>query len=94
MPRALAKKLLKNPRKMDPKDQSGQYTVIIENRVTGNIFSPVYQSLLGSSLYQKQSFLPDKINKPVASPLLTVYDDPLIPSGPGSRLYDREGGRC
>lgn len=86
------KALERTLRKMDPKKiQSGQYTVIIENRVAGNIFSPVYQSLLGSSLYQKQSFLLDKINKPVASPLLTVYDDPLIPSGPGSRLYDREG---
>lgn len=86
------KALERTLKKMDPKKiSSGQYTVIIENRVAGNIFSPVYQSLLGSSLYQKQSFLLDKVNKPVASPMLTVYDDPLIPSGPGSRLYDREG---
>jgi PmbA protein len=29
--------------------------------------------------------------KPVASALLTAYDDPLIPSGYGSRLFDDEG---
>ncbi len=27
----------------------------------------------------------------MASPVLTVTDDPFIPSGPGSRLFDEEG---
>jgi PmbA protein len=70
---------------------SGKYPVIIENRVAGRLTGPVFQSLQGSSLYQKQSFLIGKENKPVASPLLTIYDDPFIPSGFGSRLFDDEG---
>jgi len=79
-------------RKINPKKiSSGKYTVLIENRVAGNLLNPVYQALSGSSLYQKQSFLAGKIGKPIASELLTVYDDPLIPSAPGSRLYDGEG---
>ncbi len=86
--RALERVIAKiNPAKI----ASGKYPVIIENRVAGNIASPVYQALMGSSLYQKQSFLIGKENKPVASPLMTVYDDPFIKSGAGSRLFDDEG---
>jgi PmbA protein len=78
--------------KIGPKKiMSGKYPVIIENRIAGNIASPIYQALLGSSLYQKQSFLIGKENKPITTSLLTVYDDPLIPSGAGSRLFDDEG---
>ncbi|MBN2523908.1 MAG: TldD/PmbA family protein, partial [Bacteroidales bacterium] len=79
-------------RKINPqKIASGKYDVIIENRVAANIASPVYQALLGSSLYQKQSFLIGKKNKLITSEILTIYDDPFIPSGVGSRLYDHEG---
>lgn len=79
-------------KKIDPKKiLSGKYQVIVENRVSGRIASPVYDALTGSSLYQKQSFLIDKINKQIASPLMTVYDDPLIAGGQGSRLFDDEG---
>ena len=78
--------------KIGPKKiASGKYQVIIENRVAGRICSPVFQALQGSSLYQKQSFLIGKENKPIGSPLLTVTDDPFIPSGFGSRLFDEEG---
>jgi PmbA protein len=78
--------------KIDPKKiESGKYQVIIENRVAGNICNPVFQALQGSNLYKKQSFLIGKENKLVASPLLTLTDDPLIPSAPGSRLFDGEG---
>jgi PmbA protein len=76
-----------NPKKI----ASGKYTVLVENRVAGNLMGPVRQSLTGSALYQKQSFLAGKAEKQIASELLTVYDDPLIPSGPGSRLFDDEG---
>lgn len=76
-----------NPRKIE----SGKYTVIIENRVAGNIASPIYSSLLGSNIYNKQSFLIGKENQAITSPILTVIDDPFIKSGAGSRLFDDEG---
>lgn len=86
------KALERSVQKINPKKiASGKYTVIIENRQAGNMFGPVYQALTGSSLYQKQSFLAGMIGKQVASALLTVYDDPLLPSAPGSRLFDDEG---
>ena len=78
--------------KIDPKKiLSGKYSVIVENRVAGNLIYPIYGALQGSSIYQKQSFLIGKENKPIASTLLTTYDDPFILSGFGSRLFDDEG---
>jgi PmbA protein len=78
--------------KIDPKKiVSGKYSVVVDNRVAGNLLYPVFGALQGSSIYQKQSFLVGKENKPVASELLTVYDDPLLQSGFGSRLFDDEG---
>jgi PmbA protein len=78
--------------KIDPKKIiSGKYNIIVENLVAPNLLSPVLGALQGSSIYQKQSFLTGKENKPVASPLLTAYDDPSTLSGFGSRLFDDEG---
>jgi len=86
------KALERTLKKIDPKKVgSGKYTVIIENRVAGRIAGPIYDALSGINIYQKQSFLIGKENKPITSSLLTVYDDPLIPSGLGSRLFDDEG---
>jgi PmbA protein len=86
------KALKRTLNKIDPKKIiSGKYSVIVENRVASNLMYPLYGALQGSSIYQKQSFLIGKENKPIASVLLTAYDDPFIPSGPGSRLFDNEG---
>lgn len=86
--KALQRTLKKiNPRKIE----TGKYTVIIENRSASRIAQPIYQALLGSSLYQKQSFLAGKQNSLISSKILTVVDDPLIPAGPASRLFDDEG---
>ena len=79
-------------KKMNPKKiASGRYQVIIENRVARNIASPIYNALMGANIYQKQSFLAGKENKPITSSILTIYDDPFILSGPASRLFDGEG---
>jgi PmbA protein len=79
-------------KKIDPrKIESGKYQVIVENRVAGRLAYPLYDALSGSSIYQKQSFLIGKAGKPIASPLFSVYDDPFIVSGQGSRLFDGEG---
>lgn len=70
---------------------SGKYPVIIENRTVSSILDPFYSALLGSNIYQKRSFLIGKENKPVASPKFSIFDDPFIPSGVGSQLFDEEG---
>ena len=87
-----AKALDRVLKKMDPtKIKSGKYPMVVENRVVMNLLGPLYNALQGYSIYQKESFLAGKIDKPVASKLFTVYDDPDLPAGPGSRLFDYEG---
>ena len=86
--KALERTLVKLGSKKIP---SGKYPVIIENRVASSILGPLFNSLSGYSIYQKQSFLAGKEEKPVASPLLTLFDDPLIVSAAGSRVFDNEG---
>ena len=86
------KALERTLRKIGPrKVGSGKYTMILENRVAANLMSPIYNALSGYALYQKQSFLAGKKDQPVASKVMTVWDDPTIPSGPGSRHFDGEG---
>jgi PmbA protein len=86
------KALERTLRKIGPaKISSGKYSMIMENRVAANLLSPVFSSLQGYSLYQKQSFLAGKKDQPVASKVMTIFDDPTIPSGPGSRHFDGEG---
>ena len=50
--------------KLGPKKiKSGKYPVIIENRTVSSMLYPFYSAMLGSSIYQKQSFLIGKENK-------------------------------
>lgn len=56
-------------------------------------------SLLGScvdgyAVYQKRSFLADALEQSIASPAVTIIDDPGIAGGLGSRPYDAEGTPC
>ncbi|MGQ9620256.1 MAG: TldD/PmbA family protein [Bacteroidales bacterium] len=78
--------------KIEPKKiSSGKYPMIVENRIATGLLNPVYNALQGYSIYQKQSFLAGKEDKPVASEIMSVEDDPTLPSEPGSRLFDNEG---
>lgn len=65
--------------------------IIIENRVASRFGSGFLQAMFGRSIQQKQSFLADKKGQKVASPVLTLIDDPLIVGGLGSRLFDDDG---
>ncbi|MBK7711092.1 MAG: TldD/PmbA family protein [Bacteroidales bacterium] len=65
--------------------------MVIENRTVASMLYPLYSAMQGSSIYQKQSFLIGKENQAVASPKLTIFDDPFIQSGFGSAMFDSEG---
>jgi len=84
--RALAKR---NPRKIG----SGRYQVIVENRVAATLLSPLIDAMSGSSLQQQNSFLLDKLGKSIASPALTLIDNPRRKGSPGYRFFDSEGLR-
>src|SRR5690606_35249609 len=76
------------------KVESGQMSMIVENRLLSRLFSPLMSALNGSAIQQRNSFLVDKLDEQVFSEKLTVTDDPFIPSGRGSRYFDNEGLAC
>jgi len=65
--------------------------IIIENRVVARFGNGLIQAMFGRSIQQKQSFLADKKGQKVASPAMTLVDDPFIVGGLGSRLFDDDG---
>jgi len=65
--------------------------VIIENRVVEWILGFLLNPLSGRSIQQKRSCFADKKGEQVGSKLFTVIDDPFVPRGLGSRLYDNDG---
>jgi len=73
------------------KVQSGEMTMVVENRAAGRLIGSLLEPLAGASLQQRRSCFEDKLGQPLASELLTLTDDPLIPRGLGSRLFDGEG---
>jgi PmbA protein len=73
------------------KVRSGKYAMLVDNLSVGRLLSPMLAAMYGSGLQQKNSFLLNKLNEPVASGKLTVIDDPHIPQAIGARRFDDEG---
>jgi PmbA protein len=73
------------------KGESAVLAMAVDNRASGRLVAMIVGPLAASSLQQKRSFLEGKLGQQIASPLLDVSDDPLVPRGLGSRLYDSEG---
>jgi PmbA protein len=73
------------------KGESAIMTMAVDARASGRIVGALFGPLAASSIQQKRSFLEGKIGERVGSSLLDVKDDPLVPRGLGSRLYDGEG---
>ena len=70
---------------------TGKYTLILDNTVVGNILSRLLGPISARNIQQRNSFLIDMVDKPIASELLTVVDNPHIKRGMASRLFDGEG---
>jgi PmbA protein len=70
---------------------SGKMTMIVENRLGGQLLGPLVSALNGSAIQQRNSFLVDSMNKQLGSEMLNLVDDPFIPSGRGSKHFDNEG---
>ncbi len=45
----------------------------------------------GDAVYRRSSYLLDKMGTSVASPLVSIIDDPTLPQGPGSKPFDGDG---
>ncbi|MBP6965278.1 MAG: TldD/PmbA family protein [Armatimonadetes bacterium] len=65
--------------------------VVFEWSVASILWDAVFDALDGEGVHRGMSFLKNKLGKRVASPLVTLMDDPLMRSGIGSMPFDGEG---
>jgi PmbA protein len=73
------------------KVDSAVLTMVLDRRAAGRLVGAFLGPLSGQALQQKRSFLEGRLGTPVGSAILTVTDDPFVPRGFGSRLFDSEG---
>ncbi len=66
-------------------------SVIFDPEVAGSLIGGILGALNGERVTQGASFLKDYLDKPFASPLLTIVDDGTRAKGMGSAPFDGEG---
>jgi PmbA protein len=65
--------------------------VIFDNDSSRSIIGTFAGCILGGALWRRSSYLLERLGTQVGSPLVTLVDDPLLPRGPGSHVYDGDG---
>ena len=79
-------------RKLGPKSVATcEVPVVFDPDAARSILGMLAGCIMGSSIWRKSSYLAGREGTLVASSLVTIVDDPLIPRAPGSRPYDGEG---
>jgi PmbA protein len=70
---------------------TGRYTIVVENQCAGRLLGPLLGPLAGSALQQRRSLWDGKLGQRIASPLLTLFDEPRTPRSLGATLWDSDG---
>ena len=65
--------------------------VVFDKDAARSILGLFAGCILGGSIWRKSSYLVDRVGTRVASDLVDIVDDPLLPRAPGSRAFDGEG---
>lgn len=65
--------------------------VVFDKDAARSILGLFASCILGGSIWRKSSYLVDRVGTRVASDLVDIVDDPLLPRAPGSRAFDGEG---
>lgn len=68
--------------------------MVLDPEASGRFIGRILGALSAGSVQQKRSFLADALDKPIASELLSITDEPLMVRGLGSQHYDGEGIAC
>jgi len=69
----------------------GYSDVVLENRIVGLLAHEAVGHTAEADLVYSGSFLSGKIGRKIASEMITLVDDGLLPSGFGTMKYDDEG---
>jgi len=73
------------------KVQTQQVPIVFDPEIAASLVGHLASAASGYSLYKGASFLVDQLGRQIASEAVTLYDDPTLPSGLGSRPFDGEG---
>lgn len=76
------------------KPPSGRMTILLEPRLAVTLLSVVAGMLAGDAVLKGRSPFGDRLGEQIASPLLTVVDDPTRSESIGAEEYDGEGLAC
>ena len=71
--------------------KSGAYPVVIKNSAMADLLSTFSGVFSADNAQKGLSLLGERVGDTIASPLVTLTDDPLMPMGLGSCPFDREG---
>jgi PmbA protein len=71
--------------------QTCEVPVVFDPDAARSILGLIAGCVMGSSIWRKSSYLVGREGTRVASDLVTIVDDPLLPRAPGSRPFDGEG---
>jgi len=64
--------------------------VFFDNRMSPFIVRMLFSAINAGHVYRKSTFLLEKLDQSVFSPEITIVDEPHLPRGYGSRIYDAE----
>ena len=70
---------------------SGSYRVVFENTAMSELLGVFSEAFSAENAQQGLSLLKGKLSEKIAAECVTLYDDPLLPDGMGSRPFDAEG---
>lgn len=73
------------------KPVSERLTVVLEGPVTADLLSIVSSTLNGDAVLKQRSLFADRLGEEVASPMITLVEDPTDPAALGAEQYDDEG---
>jgi PmbA protein len=95
-PEAVARRAVERTvRQLHPrKIRTQSVPVVFEPLMTCWLMGFLFGCVSGVSVYQKTTFLADKLGRVIGNDRVTVVDDGLLPGRPGTRPFDSEGVPC
>jgi PmbA protein len=68
--------------------------IVFEPMMTGSLLGFLFGCVSGPAVYQRSTFLAEKLGQRIGNELITVVDDGLMPRRVGTEPYDSEGVPC
>lgn len=70
---------------------AGRYDVVLDTDVAYKFVTPLFNSLVGSAIWYKNSFLPDSIDRKLFASGIDIYENPHLVGAVGASYFDSEG---